>query len=151
MKMSTLGFLFAEIFFFFRLSISSWFGLGRLDTPRNLPISSTLLNLLAYNCSFLACLAAQSYPTLCNSMDCSPPDSSVHEVLQARILEWVAIPFSRGFPNPNIEPRSPVLQADSLPSESHSLMVFFYSLWYLVSSPVSFLTLFICALFSWWT
>ena len=30
-------------------------------------------------------------------MDCSPPDSSVHEILWARILEWVAIPFSRGY------------------------------------------------------
>ena len=35
-------------------------------------------------------------PALCNPMDCSPPDSSVHGILQARILEWVAIPFSRG-------------------------------------------------------
>ena len=39
---------------------------------------------------------AQLYPTLCDSMDCSPPGSSVHGILQARILEWVAIPFSRG-------------------------------------------------------
>ena len=38
---------------------------------------------------------AQSCPTLCNPVDCSPPGPSVHEVLQARILEWVAIPFSR--------------------------------------------------------
>ena len=37
--------------------------------------------------------------------------------LQARRLEWVAIPFSRGFPNPGIEPGSPALQADSLLSE----------------------------------
>ena len=36
---------------------------------------------------------------------------------QARILEWVAFPFSRGLPNPGIEPRSPALQADSLPAE----------------------------------
>ena len=35
------------------------------------------------------------YLTLCNPMDCSLPGSSVHEILQARILEWVAIPFSR--------------------------------------------------------
>ena len=40
-------------------------------------------------------LVAQSCPTLCNPMDCSPPDSSVHGILQARLLEWVAIPFSR--------------------------------------------------------
>ena len=41
-------------------------------------------------------LVTQSCPTLCNPMDCSPPGSSVHGVLQARILEWVTIPFSRG-------------------------------------------------------
>ena len=38
----------------------------------------------------------QSCPTLCNPMDDSPPGSSVHGILQARILEWVAVPFSRG-------------------------------------------------------
>ena len=38
----------------------------------------------------------QSCPTLCNSMDCSPPGSSAHGILQAGILEWVAIPFSKG-------------------------------------------------------
>ena len=39
---------------------------------------------------------AQSHQTLCNTMDCSPPGSSVHGILQARILEWVAMPSSRG-------------------------------------------------------
>ena len=38
----------------------------------------------------------QSCPTLCDPMDCSPPSSSVHGILQARILEWVAMPSSRG-------------------------------------------------------
>ena len=56
-------------------------------------------------------------PTLCNPMDCSPPGSSVHEIFQARILEWVAICFSRESSNPGIEPGSPSLQADSLPTE----------------------------------
>ena len=37
----------------------------------------------------------QSCLTLCDPMDCSPPGSSVHGILQSRILEWVAIPFSR--------------------------------------------------------
>ena len=37
----------------------------------------------------------QSCPTLCNPMNCSPPGSSVHGILQARILEWVAMPFSK--------------------------------------------------------
>ena len=79
----------------------------------------------------------------CDSMDCSLPGSSVHGILQVRILEWVAISFSRGssqprnrtqvsciagrffttratkeapwdLPNPGTEPRFPILQADSL-------------------------------------
>ena len=41
-------------------------------------------------------LAPQSCPTLFDPMDCSPPGSSVHGVLQARILEWVAIPYAGG-------------------------------------------------------
>ena len=39
---------------------------------------------------------AQSCLTLCETVDCSPPGSSVHGILQARILEWVVISFSRG-------------------------------------------------------
>ena len=50
-------------------------------------------------------------------MNCSPPGFSFHRILQARILEWVAIPFFRNIPDPGIEPRSPTLQADTLPSE----------------------------------
>ena len=42
------------------------------------------------------CLVTQLCLTLCDPMDCSPTGSSVHRILQARILEWVAIPFSRG-------------------------------------------------------
>ena len=55
---------------------------------------------------------AQSCPTLCD-----PMDYTVHGILQARILEWVAIPFSRDLLNPGIKPRSPTLQVDSLPAE----------------------------------
>ena len=62
-------------------------------------------------------LVAQSCPTLCDSMDCSPPGSSVRGILQARILEWAAIPPPGGLPDPAIKPRSPALQADSLLSE----------------------------------
>ena len=43
---------------------------------------------------------SQSYPTLCDPMACSLPGSSVHGVFQARILEWVAISFSRGSSQP---------------------------------------------------
>ena len=45
-------------------------------------------------------LVAQSYLTLYNPMDCSPQGSSVHGILQARILEWVASSFSRDLPDP---------------------------------------------------
>ena len=41
-------------------------------------------------------VCAQSCPILCDLMDCSPPGSSVHEISQARLLEWVAISSSRG-------------------------------------------------------
>ena len=47
----------------------------------------------------------------------SQPGSSVYGILQARILEWIAISFPRGSSQPRIEPQSPALQADSLPSE----------------------------------
>ena len=62
-------------------------------------------------------LVTQSCPILCNPMDGSLPGSSVHGILQARILQWVAIPFSRDLPDLGIEPRFLALQADSLPSE----------------------------------
>ena len=50
-------------------------------------------------------------------MDCNPPGSSVRGILQARILAWVAIPFSWGSSKPEIEAEFPALQADSLPSD----------------------------------
>ena len=55
--------------------------------------------------------------TLCHPMDSSRPGFSVHGILQARILEWVDIPFSRGSSDPGIKPRAPIVQADSLLSE----------------------------------
>ena len=63
-------------------------------------------------------LIAQSCLTLFDPMECSLPGFSIHGILQARILEWVAIPFPRDPPDPGIEPRSPALQAVSLPSET---------------------------------
>ena len=61
------------------------------------------------NLTAASCLVAQSCPTLCDPMDCSPPDSTVHGILEARILEWVAISCSRGSSDPGTEPRSPAL------------------------------------------
>ena len=71
----------------------------------------------------------------------SPPGSSVHGILQARILEWVAISFFKGSSNPGIEPRSPALQADCLPSEPPGKPY--------VSNAVS-QNLWACQLFKWY-
>ena len=49
-----------------------------------------------FGCVWVCVLVTQSCPTLCDPMGCSPSGSSVHEIFQARILEWVAISFSRG-------------------------------------------------------
>ena len=53
----------------------------------------------------LSVVVTQSCLTLCDPLGWCPPDSSVHEIFQARILEWVAIPFSRGPSDPWIEPQ----------------------------------------------
>ena len=71
-------------------------------------------------CKTCACVAKslQSCLTLYDPVDCSPPSSSVHRILQAGILEWVAIPPPGDLPNPRIEPMSLCLvhwQAGSLP------------------------------------
>ena len=51
--------------------------------------------------SLLSCFSSvQSCPTLCNPMNCSLPGSSVHEIFQARVLEWAAISYSTGFSQP---------------------------------------------------
>ena len=62
-------------------------------------------------------LVTQSCLTLCDPMDYRPPGSSVQWIFQRRVLEWVAIPFSRGSCQPGDQTWSPALRADSLPSE----------------------------------
>ena len=74
-------------------------------------------------CQSLPCVkesVAQFCPTLCNPRDSSLQGSSIHRTLQARILEWIAIPFSResSWSRDRKEPRSPIIQADPLPAES---------------------------------
>ena len=64
-------------------------------------------------------LVAQLCLTLCNTMDCSPPVSSVQGILQANILEGAAIPFSRGFFPLRDQTLVSSLQADSLPSKCY--------------------------------
>ena len=91
-----------------------------LRMQASFPYFSGRINLEAYK-SFsevkeVNTLVAQLCLTLCDPMDCSLPDSSVHGILQARILEWVAMPSSRmDLPYPGVKPGSPALQAGSLP------------------------------------
>ena len=57
-------------------------------------------------------------------MDCSPPGSSVHGILQARIQEWVAFPSPGDLPDPGIKPGSLSLEADALTSEPAGQLLF---------------------------
>ena len=61
-----------------------------------LPYDPAIPPLGIYRVCVHVCVCVLSCPTLCNPMDCRPPGSSVHQISQARILGWVAIPFSRG-------------------------------------------------------
>ena len=67
-------------------------------------VGKYLLPILNSRCSvylsYGLVLVAQLCLILCNPMDCSPPSSSVHGILQARLLGWVVIPFSRGSSQP---------------------------------------------------
>ena len=89
-------------------------GVGSLSLLQRIFLTQEL-NLGLLHCRWILCqlsyegspnmwwwfsLIVKLCPTLCGSMDCSPPGSSVHGILQARILEWVAISFSRGSSQP---------------------------------------------------
>ena len=74
----------------------------------------------------------QSCLTLCDPMDCNSPGSSVPQILQARILEWVAIPSSRGSSHPGIESRSPALKADSSPLRNQGSPYIRNTMWFLL-------------------
>jgi len=81
---------------------------------------SLLLYFLRLCVCVCVCMHAKSFqscPTLCDPMDCSPSGSFVHRILQARILEWVAMPPQGDLPNPGMEPVAPdtsAIQVDSL-------------------------------------
>ena len=80
------------IFRKFLLSLS----VARFSIPFVLKFCDSLVICDCYCCCLVVCLC----PTLCDPMNCSPPGSSVCGISQARILEWVAIPFSRGSSGP---------------------------------------------------
>ena len=75
-------------------------------------------------------LVTQSCPTLCDPTDSSPPDSPVHGILQARILEWVVISFSRGSSQPRDWTWDYCI-ADTLPTESQGrpCLLWIYHIW----------------------
>ena len=95
------------------LFFTSHIGHYRVLSRISCAIQFFLINYLFYVYSEVT----QSNPTLCNPMDYSLPGSSVHGIFQARVLEWVAISFSRGSSQPRDRSGFPELQADALPSE----------------------------------
>ena len=99
----------------------------QITTPKNSPLSwsppweALPPPISPFPCLHaVLCLIPQSCLTLCDSMDCSPPGSSVHGTLQASMLEWVAMPSSRGSSDAGIKLGSRLLclQLGSLPIET---------------------------------
>ena len=78
----------------------SWTWLKWLSSSSSSHFANTLFASSSRLCVLSVCSVTHSCPTLCNPMDCSPLGSNVHWILQARILEWQAISFSRGSSQP---------------------------------------------------
>ena len=73
---------------------------ARIFTSMHLAFGKSWASLVAQTIKESESEVTQSCPTLCDPMDCSLPGSSLHEILQARVLEWVAISFFRGSSRP---------------------------------------------------
>ena len=88
-------------------------GLGQTQNSVNIHLKSVCLILCKFYYQkkklnkYCCYLVAKLCPSLHDTMDCSPPGSSVHGISQARILECIAISFSRGYSWPSVEPLSP--------------------------------------------
>ena len=81
------------------MGCSPW-GHKESDTTERLTHNLSSAFLLNFFPAATAAKSLQSCPTLCDPIDGSPPGSSVHGILQARIREWVAVPFSKGSSQP---------------------------------------------------
>ena len=102
------------LYFFLLITVIRVFVPITCDAFVALKIYSTLVN---WFFSPVVVLVVQSCPALCNPMDCSPPGSSVHEFSRQEYWNGLPFPSPGGLPHPGMEPGSPALQADSLPSE----------------------------------
>ena len=76
---------------------------------------------------YMKVLVVQLCPTLFDSIDCSPPGSFVHRILQARILSELSFPSPGDLPDSRMEPGPPALQADSLLSETAGSCIHMYT------------------------
>ena len=88
----SIGRMLPQFFFFLSERMNAW--VSRVDFSNEEYFSCHILRLWVHAKLFQSC------PTLCDPMDCTPPGSSVHGMLQVRILEWVAMPSSRGSSGP---------------------------------------------------
>ena len=112
-----------------RTQLSDWTEL--ISSSWAPPFLLTLIKSLSEHCCCLVLLLCSVCLTVRNPMDCSPPGSWAHRIFQARVLEWVAIPFSWGiFPTQGSNPTLLCLlhwQADSLPSAPPGKPKIFFS------------------------
>ena len=83
----------------------------RMDGLDLLAAQGTLKSLLQHHSSKASILQLQSYPIFCNPVNCSLPGSSIHGILQTRILEWVSCPPPGDLPDPGTEPELPMSPA----------------------------------------
>ena len=92
------------------------------ESCNNVPFLPTLFTkwfiFLRVNINWIKMLGVLSCPTLWDPMDCRPPGSSVHGILQARMLEWVSIPLSRGSSQTRAQTQVSYIASRFLPSES---------------------------------
>ena len=95
---------------------SQWCGCCQGLSPLN--VHTLVLASHTNQVDMCACMLSCSVcPTLCDPIDCSPPDFSVHRIFQAGVLDQVPFPSPGDLPDPGIEPVSPALEADALTSE----------------------------------
>ena len=125
------------------LLLSEWWALLALEISDTASFLGTEFMLmikiedLQYRVVFLCVcvLVTQSCPALCNPIDCSLPGFSVHGILQARILEWVTISFSRGSSQPRDRTRVSHIGGRHLTSEPPGKTI--YALTYCIGVSIS--------------